>query len=141
MMKKETILNPIIERQLHKLEKDYITHYNNNRYFYVHNDPENIDMIGKMKNDQFSKIRKKYQITMINENKEVKEKQSDKDIQAKRYRKRVSKAESVTRFKTLSYLFRKTIKFIIKKLKNMKITVKEIFEKKLFNEEPYCFGK
>ena len=56
-------------------------------------------------------------------------------------KKKTSKAEKVLVFRQLSYLFRKNIKIIIAKLKTMKITVNDIFTKKLFSNEAYLFGK
>ena len=49
--------------------------------------------------------------------------------------------EKEFRFRHYAYLFRKNIKFIIKRMQTLKITMKDIFEKKLFGRQPYAFGK
>jgi hypothetical protein len=54
----DLVLNPAVAKQFDKMEKDYVTYYNNNRYFYLHTEPENINTLEKIKNDEFNQIRK-----------------------------------------------------------------------------------
>jgi hypothetical protein len=42
-----------------------VTYYNNNRYFYLHTEPENINTLEKIKNDEFNQIRKEYEKTLL----------------------------------------------------------------------------
>lgn len=42
-----------------------MTYYNNNRYFYIHTEPENINTLEKIKNDEFNHIRKEYEKTLL----------------------------------------------------------------------------
>lgn len=42
-----------------------MTYYNNNRYFYLHTEPENINTLEKIKNDEFNQIRKEYEKTLL----------------------------------------------------------------------------
>ena len=53
-------MNPLVAKECEKVAKDYVTYYNNNRYFYLHTEPQNIDIIEKIKNDEFHQIRKQY---------------------------------------------------------------------------------
>lgn len=56
-------------------------------------------------------------------------------------KRKMTKTEKGMKFRHLSYLFRKNIKIIVARLKAIKITVNDIFTKKLFSNEAYLFGK
>lgn len=60
-------MNPLVAKECEKIAKDYVTYYNNNRYFYLHTEPKNIDIIEKIKNDEFHQIRKQYETTLVKE--------------------------------------------------------------------------
>ena len=40
-------------------------YHNRHRYFYLHADPEGIDPVAKLKNDEFHNIRKEYEETLV----------------------------------------------------------------------------
>lgn len=61
----DLVVNPVVAEECAKIEKDYVTYYNNNRYFYLHTDPENINKLQKIKNDEFHQIRKEYEKTLV----------------------------------------------------------------------------
>lgn len=54
----DLVVNPLVVEECAKVERDYVTYYNNNRYFYLHTEPENINILQKIKNDEFNQIRK-----------------------------------------------------------------------------------
>lgn len=56
-------------------------------------------------------------------------------------KKALRMAEKQSRFRHYAYLFRKNIKFIIRRMESLKINMNDIFQKKLFGRHPYAFGR
>ena len=115
-------------------------YHNNNRYFYLHAERDSIDEIVKLKDDEFHNIRKEYETSLIKKVEKPVKEQKSKESPPKP-RKKVTKADKELRFRHLAYLFRKNVKIIIGKLKRSRLQMKDIFEQKLFSNNPYLHGK
>lgn len=129
-------MNPLVAEQCKKIERDFVTYHNNNRYFYLHEDKDEIDELVKLKNDEFHNIRKQYEVTLV---KTASSKATEAEPSSTK--KKMTKIEKEARFRHYAYLFRKNVKIVVRRLKMKKITIKDIFDQELFSDAPYRFGK
>jgi hypothetical protein len=136
VFKEELQLNPLVAEQCEKIERDFVTYHNNNRYFYLHEDKDEIDELVKLKNDEFHNIRKQYEVTLV----KTPSKKTTEGQPSPTNRK-MTKIEKEARFRHYAYLFRKNVKIVIRRLKMKKISIKDIFDHDLFSNEPYRLGK